>query len=308
MLVHNFRRVVGSFRLMSPQKCAQFAGLKVPTLAPIRIIEDGAVRTVVEALFQYRHSFLCLRYKLPQKGREIEIEARVHWNEKDRLLKLSIPFIETENKILGQVAYGYEELAANGNEAVAQKWALLTSGDIALSIINDRTYGLDFKGGELRLSLLRSPGYAVHPIINRPLLPEDRYSPRHDQGERVYHFWLQGGRFDERLEHIDHEALAHNEKPVALSFFPSGDGKRLLPFVRISDPAVQVSAIKRAEDHEALIFRFFETTGKGRVATLELPFAGVEKEIQLSAFEIRTLRFDLADKKFDEVNLIEEEI
>jgi alpha-mannosidase len=53
MTVSSFRRVRGAFRLLSPRKSAWLAGLKAKTLAPVRIIEDGAVRTVVEALFGF---------------------------------------------------------------------------------------------------------------------------------------------------------------------------------------------------------------------------------------------------------------
>lgn len=306
MTVTSFRRRRGSFHLMSPQKSARFAGLKVPELAPVRIIEDGAVRTVVEALFQYHHSFLCLRYKLPKQGGELEIEARVHWNEKDRMLKMSLPGLDPRSRLLGQVAYGFEELVDNGNEAVAQKWVILATETGGLSVINDRTYGSDFKAGELRLTLLRSPGYAAHPILDRPILPEDRYSPRQDQGERIFHFWLQGGELEERLARVDREALAHNEKPVALSFFPSGKGQSLQPLVRLNDPIVQVTAIKKAEDREALIIRLFEPRGQARAITLELPFAGARTEISLKGFEVRTLRYDLSSGQFEEVNLVEE--
>ena len=306
MTVRSFHRRRGGFRLMSPRTSARFAGLKASSLAPVRIIEDGAVRTVVEALFQFQHSTICLRYKLPKQGAEIEIEARVHWNEKDRMLKMSIPFAHPGGRLLGQVAYGFEELAENGEEVVAQKWLMLAAEEMGLTIINDRTYGQDFKAGELRLSLLRSPAYAAHPIGSRPIVPEDRFSPRSDQGERLFHFWLQGGRLADRLAAVDREALAHNEKPMALSFFPNGKGPAVLPLARTRDPAVQVTAIKKAEDSEALIIRLYEPTGKERVVNLELPFAGVAKEIKMGAFEIRTLRYDLARKKFEEVNLVEE--
>jgi alpha-mannosidase len=277
------------------------------------VIEDVDLRTVVEALFGYRNSFLCLRYKLPKQGAEIEIEARVHWNEKDRLLKLSLPSISSGSNLLGQVAYGVEKLAANGEEVVAQKWAAVVSDTAALTVINNGTYGLDFSttresAGELRLTLLRAAGYAAHPILDRPLLPEDRYSPRQDQGERLFHFWLQGGPAAGRLEQVDREALAHNEQPMPLSFFPSGEGVKPAPLALLRDRAVQVTAIKKSEDGDRLVLRLFEPTGQSRSTQLDLPFAGISKEINLSPFEIRTLSFDPATKTWKETNLLEEDL
>jgi alpha-mannosidase len=305
MTVNSFRQVIGAFQLLSPEESAWLAGLKTSSFEPVRVIEDGAVRMVVEALFGFHRSHLCLRYKLPKHGSEIEIEARVHWNEKDRMLKLSLPFAGANSHPVGQVAFGAEALVSDGREAVAQKWVVLESADRTLSVVNDRTYGLDFSDNTLRLTLLRSPAYAAHPIYDRPLLPEDRYSPRQDQGERIFHFWLQGGNPADRREKIDREALAHNEIPMALSFFPSGMGETTAPLARLSDPVIQMTAVKKAEDGDGLILRLFEPTGQPRTTTLELPFAGASTEVHLNGFEVRTLHFDLASKQFKAVSLVE---
>jgi len=311
MRVRSFRKVVGAFRLLSPKKSAWLAAVPSAELAPVRVVEDGEVRMVVEALFGFGSSFLVLRYKLPRQGKEIEIEARVHWNEKDRMLKLSLPFARRGSSLLGQVAYGVEPLPTNGNEVVAQKWLAVVdfksaSAPMAVTVINNRTYGADFLRGELRLTLLRSPAYAAHPIMDRPILPTDRYSPRIDQGERLFHFWLQGGPAPERLEAVDREALAHNEQPMALSFFPNGAGSLPAPFITLSDAVVQLTAAKRAEDGDALILRLFEPTGRPHRTVLSLPYAGFETEVMLNAFEVRTLRVDPSKKTCEEVNLVEE--
>jgi alpha-mannosidase len=310
MRVRSFRKARGAFRLLSPKKSAWLAAVPTPTLAPVRVIEDGAVRMVVEALFGFGSSFLVLRYKLPRQGSEIEIEARVHWNEKDSMLKLSLPYTNSQARLLGQVAYGVEDLPVNGSEVVAQKWMAVVphaSADTpALSVVNNRTYGADYLRGELRLTLLRSPAYSAHPIMERPILPTDRYSPRIDQGERLFHFWLNAGPALERLEAIDREALAHNEKPMALSFFPNGAGQTPAPFITLSDPVVQLTAAKQAEDGRGLILRLYEPTGQARKTTLSLPYAGFSRDIELSGFEIRTLRVVPEENLCEETSLVED--
>ena len=79
----------------------------------------------------------------------------------------------------------------------------------------------------LRLTLLRSPAYSAHPSADRPLVPQDRLHPRIDQGERLSASGSTAARRGHRLAAIDREALVQNEKPIALSFFPSGQGKPL---------------------------------------------------------------------------------
>jgi len=107
------------------------------------------------------------------------------------------------------------------------------------------------------------------PTDPRPaLVPQDRYTVRIDQGERQFRFWINAGSADERLERIDREALVKNEKPFAMSFFPSGAGSRPKPFAELSDDVVQMSAAKPAEDGNGLIVRLYEPTGKPRTTTL----------------------------------------
>ncbi|MFC1997474.1 glycoside hydrolase family 38 C-terminal domain-containing protein [Chloroflexota bacterium] len=273
----------------------------------MRIIEDGDVRTVVEAVLGYADSRIILRYKLPKKGTEIEIEVRVHWNEKDRMLKLAFPTPDKNSTYHGQVAYGADQLPDNGDEAVAQKWvAVLSEADqTALTIVNDGIYGSDFVYGEARFSLLRSAGYSVHPIGPRPLLPQDRYSPRLEQGERIYRFWLNAGPLGDRMERIDREALAHNEEPFALSFFPHSEGQALNSFAIIEgDQAIQLAALKPAEDGSGLIARLFNPTSQPRQGVLTL--AEASTTVDLAPFELRTLL--LRDGYWQETNLIEEPI
>jgi len=232
----------------------------------------------------------------------------VFWNEKTRMLKLSIPTIGKDNKYLGQVAYGVNELPDNGDEAVAQKWVAVISQkrDFALTCINDGIYGSDYSEDGLRLTLLRSPGYSTHP--NRKgivYMPPDRFSPRIDQGSRSFRFWFNGGHVQERLEKIDREALVKNEKPFALSFYPSGQGKKLQPLAILSDNIIQITTIKKAENGNDLIIRLFEPTGKNRKTILTLPVFKKKLNIHLSAFEIRTLCIDIKTGNVVETNLIE---
>ena len=174
---------------------------------------------------------------------------------------------------IGQVAYGAGELPANGDEAVAQKWVAVVSDAKggALTCINDGVYGSDFVGGKLRLTLLRSPAYSGHPIHDRPIVPQDRYTPRIDQGERVFRFWFNGGQMTERLTAVDREALVHNERPYALSFFPHGGGESPPAGLILSDNVVQITAFKQSEDGKGFIVRMFEPTGRPRTTTLTIP-------------------------------------
>lgn len=307
MAVRRFRDLEAAFELASPEEASRVSGVTDPALPAVRIIEDGPVRAIIEAVLHAKNSFIFQRYKLPRHGTEIEIETRVHWLEKDRMLKLSVPTPFRSGRYLGQTAFGIAELARNGDEAVAQKWVAVVSeaDDKALTCINEGVHGSDFAEGELRLSLLRSPAYSADPVPSGPMVSQDRYVPRIDQGERVFRFWINGGNREERLNAIDREALLHNEKPFSLACFPAGKGRKLMPFVVLSDDVVEIVALKKAEKGRSLIVRLFEPTGKARRTTLSLPWAKAKIRLTFSPFEVKTLKFIPGSKKFVEVDILE---
>ncbi len=307
MAVRDFRREAGRFRLMSGEEAAAFCGSSIGETEPVRIVEDGPVRTVVEALLTFGRSAICQRLKVSKLGPELEVETRVAWNEKDRMLKLRLATPWPEAACLGQQVFGVEPLASNGEENVSQKWLAVVDGDTgsALTVVNDRTYGSDFSAGELRLSLLRSPAYAADVPAGKSLRVRDKFVPRQDQGEAVFRFWLRGGPAGERLTAVDREALARNERPYVLSCFPPGSGRKARAFAVLEGEAVEASAIKKAEDGQDLIIRLFEPTGERRRAALTLPWAGARADFELGPFEVKTVRFDRRRARFSEVDLLE---
>lgn len=311
MKVRAFRDLVGRFRLMTPAEAASYSGSNADELAPVRVVEEGPVRTVVEALFKYGRSYACVHTLVPRKGSGFEVAIRVFWNEKDRLLKLSLPTPFQKGVCRGQVAFGVEEFDRFGEELVAQKWVAVVSNDrqSLLSVINDRTHGFDFQDGELRLSLLRSAAYAAHPVADDiPIVPDDRFIPRIDQGERRFRFWIGGGRAEECLPRIDREALLRNEPPFALCCYPGGEGNKPEPAVLIEDEAVQLIALKRSEDEARLVLRLFEPTGQGRSARVRVPPLGTCVDLVFGPFEIKTLAVDLGTGEAVETDLLEREI
>ena len=94
------------------------------TLPRVRVIEDGAVRASSRLRWRGASLLIAHAYKLPKQGTAVQVQTWVNWNEKDRMLKLSVPYeaCRKDASFRGQVAYGVGELPDNGDEAVAQKW------------------------------------------------------------------------------------------------------------------------------------------------------------------------------------------
>ncbi len=304
-----FGKVVGKFKLLDRKMGTKISGLENITIDSVRVIEDGAVRVVIEAVFGFEESFICQRYAICKQGSGIEVETRVYWNQKNRMLKLAIPLAFEAEKYLGHTAFGIQELPTNGNEAVAQKWVCAVSehGNKAVSCINDGIYGSDLTDNHIRLSLLRGPAYSGHPHNDNIILAQDRLTPRIDQGERVFKFWLNAGPAKARMNAISAEAIQNNEKPYALSFFPLGTGTLPKPLAIVDNKTIELTACKKAEQGSGWIVRLFNTTGHKQNTKLKMPALACRQSLCFGPFEVKTLRVDKRGKAMP-VNLVEQAI
>jgi len=75
MNITGWKECVGSFTLLSQEDSDAFSCVK-PGLPPVRVIENGPIRTVVEALFGYNLSRAVIRYTI-SKAEGVQIEIRV---------------------------------------------------------------------------------------------------------------------------------------------------------------------------------------------------------------------------------------
>lgn len=303
--VRHFHRRARLFRPLPKGKAAWFAGVPEP-LHPVRIIEQGDVCTIVEALLHHCYrSFACLHYVIPHEGTELELRLRLLWNERDSIAKLAFPTCLLHARCYGQGMFAVEELPTNGSEQVAQRWICLVEEPWAFSCITDSTYGLDCRSGELRLSLVRSPAYAGHPG-KEPIVPPDRFTARTDQGEHCFRFWLNAGQSTHRLSTLEREAQLRLQPPIAHLFHPSGAGIPASPVLMLEDPSVVLTTLKRAEDGaEALLIRLWEPTGQARECQLHFPSFGFSTMVHLGAYALLTLRVDPHTGSVTEVDLLE---
>lgn len=304
--VTSFSEECGRFRLMSCGEASEFSGTYEKLLKPVHIVEDGDIRTIVEAMFSWNHSQICLRYFLPKIGTEVEVEAIVHWNEKSKLLKLSIPSVFSQAEYLGQTVYGYETLAKDDREVVSQRWCGLRQDDSMLSVINDRIYGSSAKNGEMRLTLLRSPRFGcLAKESDRYALYNNGYVEHTDQGVHRFHFWINGGAAKERLESLEREAMVHHETPYLLSFFPGGTGREPGDGIVLEAKATVLTAMRPSADGQKLMLRLYHPGEGQEKIFLHLKFAGKKEKIIMKSFEIKTLLCSLEDGSLEETDLLE---
>ena len=282
------------FELLYPSEGSEFSGLH-KIIPSVRMIEDGEVRTVIEAVFGLHNSRAYMRYILPKDGGRncFELETGVYWSEKEQYLKLEMN--TGDGDFIGQVAFGREKLKKD-REMPYQKWCAVEKDGGMFGIINDGIYGGSFNGtdGRLGLTLLRSAAYTASADNTGPAMREERYAPRMAQGMNTFKFKVVAGEAEIISASIDRDALVFNEKPYALAHIPSKNlnESEKIPsqLIKIDESGVILSCFKAAEDGDGYILRLYETEGKNRTAKLSLPSLGVEKSLDFGGFEVKPLR------------------
>lgn len=300
-----WKEKIGQFTLLTAEEAAEFCCIDKP-IEPVHIIESGKTRTVAEAVFGYNRSYAVVKYILSETE-DFRMDVHIVWNEKQRMVKLNVPTAFSANVCLGEQAYGREALRDDQTENVSQKYAAACSDDMALVAVNNGTYGSSFDkcDGSLKLTLLRSPSYCAHPLPDRTVMPQDRYMPYIEQGERDFSLVFFAGERAEVLEKAARNAQHFNMQPMTLSFYPTGSGNMPDSPARLEgDGAVQMTAFKRSENEEGYIIRLFNSVESAKKCILS--FNGIKEEISFKGFEIKTIFAD--GNRLTEVDLMEQEI
>lgn len=290
MTVSGWQKKIGEFTLLSEEESTRFTNVTSP-LPAVRVIEDGEVRTTVQAVFGYGSSRAVVDYQLSKTMPSIGLDIRVIWDEKSKLIKLRVPTDFASLSAYGETAYGEQEAKTDGSENVSLRYTVLHDDTRAVAVLNDGVYGNSIDGNALRVTLLHSPGYTAHPVDDRQIMPQDRYMPYVDQGERLFHFSFLFGDREDIARRAPRAAAVFNEQPMAISFFPDGGG--VIPDAGIElrgDADVLMPTCKQSEDGKNTVIRLFHA-GRG-FSDATVCMDGEEYPVSLGEYEVATFRLD----------------
>jgi alpha-mannosidase len=276
-------------------------------VGPPEIVESGPVRAALRVRSRWGDSTAEQTFYLYDGLPRVDVSLVLDWHEKHKMLKLAFPTAIERPVATFEVPYGCTTRPTNGEEQPVQRWMDL-SGTVGgqpagLALINDGKYGADVLGGEMRLSLVRSPIYAFHD----PRKPEPGVEYQYtDQGEHVIRYRLvpHGGSWQDAR--VVREAQSLNV-PVFFRFENVQDGT-IASYgcaAELRPENLLLTVLKRAEEGEDLIVRFVETAGLGTDGRLDLHFAQAAWVGHVRPFEVKTLRFDLDEKTAREVDMME---
>jgi len=233
--------------------------------ARIEILERGPVRFLLQVVHKYNNSSFIQRIACYSNLERIDFPCTVDWQEigsrqnGSKFLKVAFPFnLKPELKATFELPFGAIERNANGHEYPTQKWMDLSDGDYGVSLVNDCKYGCDINKNVMRLSLLRA-SYEPDPIP--------------DKG--VHHFKY--AIIPHQRDWKDANTLRNGyevNQPLLAVLTDRHDGKfaSQQSFVQCSAENIIVTAMKKCEDDDSLILRFYETRGRAVDASFQFSF------------------------------------
>ena len=271
----------------------------------VRLVEQGPVRAVLRIESRYESSTLVEELVLGARSREVEVRVVLDWRERHRLLKLRVPTSLATDRATFEVPYGHLERRAGGDEEPAQAWVDVSAEGAGLSVLNDCKYGHDVRGGDIGMTVARSPVYACH---EPALLDPDGVYDYLDQGRQEFTYRLLPHAGDWREAGTVRLAAELNQPPFALlESYHRGDLPQRASYAKVDGADVVVTVLKAAEDGDgSLVVRGYETSGRAARATLELPLVERTIEAEFGPHEIKTFRVPRdPEAPIAETNLLE---
>ena len=291
--VHEFRNVAGKFRAASRKEMAAIYGRAAPA---VRVVESGPVRVVLESILTFGRSHAEVRYTAYADWPHLEVNLRIHWQERRRMLKLSLPLPLDDASATCEIPYGAIARDAEGSEHVQQRWVRVdgkakAGRPYAVGLVNTGQYAFDLKDSELRLNILRSAVFCHHPPA---VVAGDRAERFMDMGQHDVRLGLTFGKPTAVARSTVEVAHVLNVPCEAVVCFPAGGGSARAgeSAVRVTPATVALGALKRSEDGQALIVRLHESVGRRTRARVQLGRARKPIELSLGPFEIKTLRVE----------------
>ena len=253
-----------------------------------RVIEAGALRTVIRMRHRFNHSLLDLYYTFYNDDALVDIRYSVNWQEKHYALKLEMPVDSSRHVV--SVPYGSMERNSNPADMPMGPW--LRADDI--TVITDGIFAYNMVEQTLGLTILRSAIYGDLRI--KPIDYEDDYdilSQGITEGNIRLAFhgspWEMSDSFLNRpiiIDESNHDGVLPCEHQ----------------YCSLEADSVAIGAIKKAEHSNGVVVRLFEYAGNSQ--QVKLRYKDQFHIIALTPYEIKTLL--LQDGRAKEISMIED--
>ncbi|HEY0704487.1 MAG TPA: glycoside hydrolase family 38 C-terminal domain-containing protein [Candidatus Acidoferrales bacterium] len=231
----------------------------------VQLIEHGPLRATIRVTRTWQKSKFVQDICLYAGIDRVDVVNDIDWHETHILLKAAFPLAASSDHATFEIPYGSIERPTTRNnsweaakfEVPALRWADLGDNAHGFSLINESKYGYDAKDNVLRISLLRSPTWP---------------DPDADRGHHQFAYSLYPHAGDWKQALTVRRGYEFNSKLTALAVSQhAGASPADHSFVAVDQENVVLTAVKKAEDGDALLLRFYEWAGKTSDVHFTLP-------------------------------------
>jgi alpha-mannosidase len=231
----------------------------------VKLLEHGPLRAVIRIKKHFQNSSFIQDVTMYPGVPRVDVNMQVEWHEKHILLKVAFPLSAHNQNATYEIPYGSVERPTTRNtpaekaqfEVPANRWADISDQTHGFSLLNNCKYGYDAKGNVLRLSLLRSPEWP---------------DPHADEGHHEFTYSLYPHARTWREALTVREGYNLNYKLLSMQTeVHAGALPGEHSFIQVQGDNVVLSALKKAEDDNSLILRFYEWAGKETDVKIQLP-------------------------------------
>jgi alpha-mannosidase len=279
----------------------------IETVDSVALVEKGPMRAIIRVNRTWQSSKFVQDITLYAGADTVDVVNDIDWHENHVLLKAAFPLAASGPMATYEIPYGNIERPTTRNntweqarfEVPAMRWADLGDNQHGFSLINESKYGYDAKDNVLRLSLLRSPTWP---------------DPEADRGHHHFSYALYPHAGTWKQARTERAGYEYNYRLTAMQVEShTGSLPAEHSYLSVAPENVVLTAVKKAEDDNGLIFHVFEWAGKqsdvtfavpaGATAATEtnlmekavgtqLPLSGDKVTISIQPYEILSLRVD----------------
>jgi alpha-mannosidase len=274
----------------------------------IETVDAGPLIGRIRISRSFRRSTVSQTIQLRAGSRRIDVRCEVDWHERDQVLKVAFPVDVHTDEVTREIQFGHVRSKIHSNtswdvarfEVCAHRWIDVSETDYGVALLNDCKYGHDVtrtrhrdhdrdhdrddgdqSGTTMRLTLLRSPRYP---------------DPHADEGHHEFTYALLPHPGTAHTAAVVRDIIAEGYRlniavrTIPGSVVPVGHGRGdnwapsrdrdsddptpavpLPPFVRSTNPAVVIEAVKPAEDGTGdVVVRLYEATGSRTSTTIHI--------------------------------------
>jgi alpha-mannosidase len=242
----------------------------VSTAESVQVVETGPLRAVIRVVKKFQNSRFTQDIILYPGIPRVDCAMQVDWHEKNIMLKVAFPISVSSRTASYEIPFGAIRRPTTREtptekarfEVPALHWADLSDDHYGVSILNESKYGYDTKDNVMRLTLLRSPAWP---------------DPHADEGAQQFTYSIyphKGGW--EQAETVRRGYEFNVPLLVHVDSSHAGTLPTAQSLLSIDAPSVILSAMKKAEDDDSLVLRFYAAGQNVGETTLTLPRAATE--------------------------------